>query len=461
MLFVEFRFLGFFLLVFLVLWSLKRNAWRKNWLLLCSYVFYGTWDWRFLIMIIGSSALDYLCGAKLSQATSTRRPWLALSLLGNLGLLALFKYFNFFIQSATDLAHLVGVQVTVETLAIVLPVGISFFTFQSMSYTLDVYRGNLTQERSIRDFFLFVTFFPQLVAGPIVRASHFLPQLKETPTWSGVDVRACLSLFLIGFVKKACISDHIASVIDPVFLAPGDFGQATAWLATALYSVQIYCDFSGYSDMAIATAGLLGYRLTENFRSPYCAASITDFWRRWHISLSTWFRDYLYVPLGGNRRGAWITARNLWIVFLLCGLWHGASLNFIVWGAFHGFFLVLERVGSRNWTSRLGPLGPCYSLLVVMLGWVLFRAPDLDRATALLRSMFAGHSVAAPTPLDDAWWLLVVGFLLLHWVGSRKWIDPRFRNLPSWAFAIGFGFVAALILPWTAPGYTPFIYFQF
>ena len=349
MIFTELRFLGFLAIVLAVHWTL-RSAWtRKLWLLEASYLFYGLWDWRFLSLIFGSTALDYLVGLKLegNDDGRSRKRWITLSVIANLGLLGVFKYTNFFLDSAIRFANALGLEASPHVLGIVLPVGISFYTFQTMSYSLDVYRRNLRAVRDPLDFALFVTFFPQLVAGPIVRAVDFLPQLEVPKFWRDVRVRACLTLFLVGYVKKACIGDNVATLVDPYFDKPGTFDALGAWTAVLYYAVQIYCDFSGYSDMAIATAGLFGYELRLNFDFPYLASSIRDFWRRWHMSLSSWLRDYLYIPLGGNRGSRLFQHRNLLLTMLLGGLWHGAGWNFVIWGALHGGALVVHREWER------------------------------------------------------------------------------------------------------------------
>ncbi|MEL7520851.1 MAG: MBOAT family O-acyltransferase, partial [Cyanobacteria bacterium J06553_1] len=307
MIFTEFRFFIFFAVVFGVYWALRSNGWRKAWILACSYAFYGAWDWRFLSLIIGSTLVDYVVGLNLVKcddsskvnSSKAKRSWLALSLCVNLGALAFFKYANFFADSAVGFFSWMGLPVNSVTLGIVLPVGISFYTFQTLSYSLDIYAGQLQPKKNLLDLATFVAFFPQLVAGPIVRAADFLPQLEIARSFDQVNVRACLTLFMVGFFKKACVSDNLAPIVDKYFAAPDTFDAISSWIGVLSYTVQIYCDFSGYSDMAIACAGLLGYELCVNFNFPYFASSITDFWRRWHISLSTWLKDYLYIPVGG------------------------------------------------------------------------------------------------------------------------------------------------------------------
>ncbi|MFG0318333.1 MAG: MBOAT family O-acyltransferase, partial [Planctomycetota bacterium JB042] len=441
-------------------------------LLVASYAFYAGWDWRFLSLIVASTVVDFAVGARLgrTEGTRARRALLALSLAVNLGLLGFFKYFNFFVDSGAAFLSWLGLEASPSTLSIVLPVGISFYTFQTLSYTIDVYRRNLEPVRSPLDFALFVAFVPQLVAGPIVRAAHFLPQLTSPRRFADVDVRACLTLFLFGFVKKACVADHFGMVVDRVFEDPAAFAAGAKWLALSLYTAQIYCDFSGYSDMAIATAGLLGYRLALNFDFPYLATSVTRFWRRWHISLSSWFRDYLYIPLGGNRVSTVRTGVNLVIVFFLCGLWHGASWTFVVWGLFHGGFLVVERFvarrreGGGTATGGRGAwIGLPYTLLVAMIAWVFFRSPDLPAAVAYLEGLLGRDGGPAPSEAVDGtwWWIVLVGFAFVHALLGTTRLKEGIDRLPPPLFAVLYGAAVALALPFAAAGYTPFIYFQF
>ncbi len=468
MLFNEARFFVLFAIAFLVYWTLRTNGPRKLWLLLCSCVFYGAWDWRFLGLMGLSITLDYGIGRALAATPTerSRRGWLVVSICANLGILAFFKYYGFFVDSAIEFLQALGFAPNPRTLQIVLPVGISFYTFQTMSYTIDVYRRGLAAVKSFTDFALFVAFFPQLVAGPIVRAVDFIPQLHEKRWWKDVRVRACLVLFLVGFIKKACLADNIAPTVDTVFKDPAAFDAAANWIALVLYHVQIYCDFSGYSDMAIATAGLLGYRLTLNFDFPYLASNIAEWWRRWHISLSSWFRDYLYIPLGGNRRGRWRTYLNLYIVFILCGLWHGASWNFIAWGAFHGTLLTLHRAWSDRdrADTRSSPLANVskwtLTTLFVLWGWLIFRGEGATKTLTMFHIQ-TGLDSGGATSLS-AWWLaLIAGGLALHMLARRGVMRRPIESLPDWGFALAYGSAWALTLPWMASGYTPFIYFQF
>jgi alginate O-acetyltransferase complex protein AlgI len=468
MLFVEFRFFWFFLAVFAVYWSLGKNDSRKIWLLICSYIFYAAWNWKFVFLLMASSALDYVVGLMMtrSKARRARRGWLIVSLCGNLGTLAFFKYCNFFISSAAALLEWLGLPASVHTLNIIIPVGVSFYTFHSMSYTIDVYRGKMRAVSSLLDVACFIGFFPQMVAGPIVRAAAFLPQLQSVRRFSEVDVRGALVLFLTGFIKKACIADAVAPFADRYFAAPWNFTAASAWVGVPFYAIQIYCDFSGYTDMAIACARLLGYELPINFRFPYFARNISDFWHRWHISLSSWLRDYLYIPLGGNRGPRWFTYRNIMITMLLGGLWHGGAWTFVIWGGLHGTALVVHREWVRLTGRRpqvetiMRWLAWPLTIYWVCVAWIFFRAVDLPHALPALRS-FVFFQSAGREDLG-AWMLwLVAAFAIVHWLNSLGRFSEWWRRVPVPAFAAGYGCAAAVVLLFVPPHYTPFIYFQF
>ncbi len=503
MLFTEFRFLPFFLLAFVVAWALRGDRSRKTWLLACSYGFYAGWDWRFLGLIVLSTLVDSVAGLRIhaSDDAGTRRRWLFTSLGANLGILGFFKYFHFFHDSASAFSEWLGFSVSPSTLHIVLPVGISFFTFQTMSYSIDIYRRRLAPAKSLLDLALFVGFFPQLVAGPIVRARDFLPQLLSRPVWSSVPVRACLVLFLSGFIKKACVADYLAQFVDRYFAAPGLYDAHSAWIGVTFYAAQIYCDFSGYSDMAIATAGLLGYTLPLNFAFPYLAGNITDFWRRWHISLSTWLRDYLYIPLGGSRGGKLATQRNLMLTMLLGGLWHGAALNFIIWGGLHGVALMAHKAFVAVVGDAFGGLrrvvGPVLTFYWVCVTWIFFRTGSLDlmaraerfdvaqrmesgdmfeavgvnrlaeissvsgmaAAQEILRAFVLFESPGELSLDRGLVWVMAV-LLVGHLLAWRRVLEPWWRRAPDWAFAASYGVCCALAIHFVAQTKT-FIYFQF
>ncbi|MFN7587051.1 MAG: MBOAT family O-acyltransferase [Planctomycetota bacterium] len=475
MVFSEPRFLLFFLLVFGVHWTLRSNEWRKHLLLVASLYFYGSWDWRFLGLIVGAATVDWYASLQIQRAREEARRakgWLLFSLIYNLGVLGFFKYFNFFVDSGVVFLGWLGFKADIEVLRIVLPVGISFFTFQTMSYTIDVYRGHLQPVRGYLDFLLYVTFFPQLVAGPIVRASTFLPQLFATRRFADVDVHRALGQFLSGFIKKSVVADLIAKPADAVFADPSQYTAGSIWIAVTCYAIQIYCDFSGYSDMAIGSARLLGYELCENFRFPYLATSITDFWRRWHLSLSSWLRDYLYISLGGNRGGRWFTHRNLMLTMLLGGLWHGAGWNFVIWGAIHGVALVVHKEWVRTvGEGRLPFVSRLLTVYTVLLAWIFFRASNFEQAWTMAKAWLWWESpgtkeVFVWTPVRE-WetWLrftvLVAPLLVLHVLSSLKVHYAVQRLLPAVVVTFLFGVVAAIALAFVPLEARPFIYFQF
>ena len=436
-------------------------------LLSASYLFYASWNPRYLVLILASTLLDYNVGRALARTEDqrARKALLWTSIVGNLSLLGVFKYGNFVLENLEAALGLPMPRVPAE-----LPVGISFYTFQTLSYTIDRYRKTIDPARNLLEFALFVAFFPQLVAGPIIRALDFMPQLGVKTIFQRTDVRAALVLFSVGFFKKACVSDGIAQIPDEYFADPAAYGALAAWIGTLFYAVQIYCDFSGYTDMAIACAALLGYELCVNFRFPYLARDITDFWRRWHISLSSWLRDYLYIPLGGNRGSSLFQGRNLILTMLLGGLWHGAGWNFILWGALHGAALVLHKLWSHALPENSLPrrvsgfLGPVLTFSFVCLCWIFFRATDFESArTAALA--FVGLGAAGLPGLESVQpalaFALLGGLALAHWVASRHWTEALWRGLPSWGFTLALAALWALALPFVPLESKPFIYFQF
>lgn len=468
MLFTQIEFLIFFGGVLASLLVIRDNRIRKRLLLLASYYFYAYWDWRFLSLILTSTLVDYLValGLERSRRPGRRKLLLLASLTCNLGILGFFKYFNFFVQSLEPILGSFGLHY--GTLHIILPIGISFYTFQTLSYTIDVYRGRLAPCRNVFDFALFVAFFPQLVAGPIVRASEFLPQLRSKAQVSWYGTFLGFRQFTVGLFKKVFIADHIAVYVDYVFDNAGAFDGAATWLAVLAYGVQIYCDFSGYSDMAIGAARIMGYRLPTNFRSPYLATSMTDFWHRWHISLSTWLRDYLYIPLGGNRKGPVRTYVNIFITMVLGGLWHGAAWTFVLWGALHGGTLVAEK-----WLrKRFGPIGPSTTgwrwpgilgwlatMLIVFTAWVFFRAASFQQAFLMLRQMYGfsgGIAWCYPFVLVM---LLIVGaghaLMAMNILSLRRLAYDRLVT-PVVLFSMWW-----LMLVFPVEGFKPFVYFQF
>lgn len=471
MLFTELRFFLFFAVVFCIYWAIPNNRTRKGFLLAGSYVFYAAWDWRFLSLIIISTIIDFFAAKNIeaSDNEKKRKNLLIISLCANLGMLGFFKYFNFFAESLVSLGDTLGIGFNHTTLNIVLPVGISFFTFQTMSYTIDVYRRKIKAEQDWLDIAFFVAFFPQLVAGPIVRAIDFLPQLVDKKELSNVAFKPLLLLFLIGFIKKTSISDNIAPYVDMVFENPENFNTVSIWAGVTLYAAQIYCDFSGYTDMAIATAGLLGFQLPKNFNAPYLATSIIDFWHRWHISLSTWLRDYLYIPLGGNRYGELMRYRNLMLTMLLGGLWHGAAWTFVVWGGFHGLALSANHLCHGKLSKHIKTKSERYlsvflswsiTLWFVCYCWIFFRSPDFETAL-YIESIFRGWLAYGSQSFDFFILYLPVFLFLVHLGWQKASMFNKVAHMPDRLFAAVLAVVFALALSFIPTGYKPFIYFQF
>jgi len=397
MLFNSVEFGLFFPLVFLVYWLIPNKLKLQNYLLLiASYFFYAWWDWRFLGLIIFSSTVDYLLALGIEkfreQNLKLSRLYLNISLATNLGLLGVFKYFNFFADSFVDLAFLFGLEVDSVTLNIILPVGISFYTFQTMSYSIDVYRGNFKATKDVVTFFTYVSFFPQLVAGPIERARELIPQIKRKRVFEIEEFKSGIIQIVIGLFRKMVIADNLGVYVDMVYQNPENYGGGSLVLATVFYGFQIYYDFSGYSDIAIGTAKLLGFNFNRNFNLPYFSKSVTEFWRRWHISLSSWLKDYLYISLGGNRRGVVLQIRNLFITMLLGGLWHGASWNFVIWGGIHASFLAMEKVVNIEKINQgySKYLWWFYTMLVVFFAWIFFRAQTSQDAFSVISGIAVG-----------------------------------------------------------------------
>ena len=388
MLFNSIEFFLFLPMVFVLYWFVfNKNLKTQNFLLLLSsYIFYGWWDLRFLSLIFLSSIVDYFIGLNLPNLNSNRKQKLLLfcSVAFNLTLLGFFKYYNFFVDSWINLLNSIGYQIkSIWTLNIILPVGISFYTFQTMSYTIDVYRKKLKPTKNFLSFASFVSFFPQLVAGPIERASNLLPQMLKKREFKYEQGVQGFRLILWGLFKKVVIADSIAPTVENIFTNYQDFGGVTLWLGAIYFAFQIYCDFSGYSDIAIGTSKLFGIELISNFKFPYFSRNIGEFWRRWHISLSTWFRDYMYIPLGGSKEGKWKSIRNIFLIFLVSGLWHGANWTFVFWGLFHSilflpsFFLQTNRkfvssiIGENNYFPTLKEFFQVLTTFIsVTIGWV-------------------------------------------------------------------------------------------
>jgi len=469
MLFNSVPFLAF-VAAFFALWPFFRGRHNLRWgyLVAASFVFYGWWDWRYLLLLIGSGLIDYAAALAMQRWPYLRRLLLVASLAANLGSLGLFKYLDFCIENANEMARLAGWNAEWPLLHLTLPVGISFYTFQSMSYTIDVYRGQLTPTRNVLHFFAYLSIFPQLVAGPIVRATQLLPQLEsQTPPtaeqrWEG------LRLIVHGYFKKMVVADALAPVVDSAFSATAPAPSCPFWwVVMVMFALQIYCDFSGYSDIARGLGRWMGYDFPLNFNHPYTAVGFRDFWARWHISLSTWFRDYLYLPLGGSRGGPWRTHFNLWLTMLVSGLWHGAGWPFVLWGALHAAYLSLERV--TQWPQRLCDAGmrlpaTLLTMALTLLAWVFFRSNSVTQAVAVMKILF-DPSLSSLQPLmwlgPTNMLLVTVMFLreLYFWLGLDRTPLPTARwHVALQPLSVALMIVACVLL--RGPGQA-FVYFQF
>ncbi|MFZ1218231.1 MAG: MBOAT family protein [Chthoniobacterales bacterium] len=464
------------------------QRWRNFWLILTGYTFYGWAEPRFMPLMFATTFVDWLVSliiahdtwrfwrvlhkpvhqlSRSTPRTRTQRHAILISVLLNLTTLGFFKYFNFGIESYNSLIQAFGLEhAQFDTFfRVVLPLGISFYTFQALSYTIDVYRGEAEAMANFIDFSCFVSMFPHLVAGPILKFSFLAEQLKHRVLTSDKFARG-VAFFMLGLAKKILLANPCGKIADVAFDA-GSIGTLDAWFGSLGYAFQIYFDFSGYSDMAIGLGLLFGFVFAKNFDSPYCSESITDFWRRWHISLSTWLREYLYVPLGGNRRGTRRTYFNLVLTMLLGGLWHGASWNFVIWGGLHGGMLAFERSQGREGFYHNLPrlFRIAFTFLIVLLGWVFFRASDLPRALQYLASMFGfGQPQAGAALLSGIlykpYYLLSIGIAaLVVWAGRQTWDWTQNMSLPKTALCFALGWLALVVL--ATQEYNPFIYFIF
>lgn len=486
------RFLVFLAILLGVLSVIPGRSFQKRVLMVASCAFYAAWDYRYLGLLATVSVIDYFAANRIhaTEELRLRKAWLLLSVASNLGILAYFKYVDFFIDNLNGI--LSGLAPRISHLNVLLPAGISFFTFKTMSYTIDVYRRELEPQRRLLDYATFVTFFPELIAGPIVRASVFLPQMGRDIRPSRERLSVGSSIFLVGLTKKLLVADVLARVADPIFASPELYSGVSIWLGVIAYALQIYCDFSGYSDMAIGVAKMFGYDLPRNFCLPYLSGSVTEFWRRWHITLSTWLRDYLYIPLGGNRHGRLRTHFNLFLTMLLGGLWHGASWNFVIWGALHGAALIAHRgVRAALGRGREVPyaLAAPFTFLFVIVCWVPFRSTSFDTTRLMLSRMFTLDAQGAtwlPSLLIPALTLAAAGHLiggliarsltddtaarrldrLLTPFGARLQVDPISGAYVCLSVqTIAGSFLCALwvlaLLYFAPVNTTPFIYFQF
>lgn len=466
--FNSFTFLGFLTAVFLVYWASSRNFRLQNLIVLfASYVFYGWWDVRFLILLFATSLVDYICGQRIHDSNTVRRKrlYLLLSLVSNLSVLAFFKYFNFFLESFTRLCISLGWHVNTPFIQIILPVGISFYTFQSLSYTIDIYRGKIKPAHDPVAFFAFISFFPQLVAGPIERAEHLLGQFLKSRHFDQKLAKDGLCQMLWGFFKKIVIADRLALHVEAIFSDPASLNSTDLTLGIIFFSYQIYCDFSGYSDIAIGTARLFGFELMRNFRYPYFSRNLIEFWQRWHISLSTWFRDYVYIPLGGNKGSPYQHRRNIVLTFLLSGLWHGANWTFVYWGGLHALYYILALPGFKRDQAQKEDSGfvkfleILVTFILVGIGWVFFRSADIQQAFVYFWGLFQLDF----QPIRDIqrWDLiLLTAFIVVEFIQRDKAHGLELRHLPVWGRWLIYFVVCLLILALYVPS-QQFIYFQF
>lgn len=478
MLFNSLEFAIFLPIVFFLYWFVFQNRLRSQnlFLLVVSYVFYGWWDWKFLSLIAFSSLVDYSIGIALDKESkpSKRKGLLISSLIVNLGFLGFFKYYNFFVESFVDSFRLFGAELEASSLEIILPVGISFYTFQTLSYTIDVYKKRLEPTRDIVAFFAFVSFFPQLVAGPIERASNLLPQFYRKRNFNYAQAVDGSRQILWGLFKKIVIADNAAMLANQAFNNPEAHAAGGLWLGALFFTFQIYGDFSGYSDIAIGTSRLFGFNLLQNFAFPYFSRDIAEFWRRWHISLSTWFRDYVYIPLGGSRGGTYMKVKNTFIIFLVSGFWHGANWTFVFWGLLNAVYfiplLLLKRnrkntdtVAERNWYPSLREFGQMsFTFLLTVIAWVFFRAESLSAAFTYLTGMFSGNVFSAPNMMIGSYGYVLMAFILVEWSQRKKQHALQLYgvSIPKWLRWILYFILVLLILLFQGEQ-QEFIYFQF
>lgn len=465
-------------IVFILYWFVaNKNLKLQNMLLLVSsYFFYACWDWRFMFLLIFSTVLDYFTGLKMaeSETKTAKKFWFWLSISVNLGFLAVFKYYNFFAESFADLIANVGLHVNPWTLKVILPVGISFYTFHGLSYVIDIYKNRISAEKNFVEYSVFVSFFPLLVAGPIERATHLLPQIKVERHFNYDKAVDGLRQILWGLFKKIVIADQCALYANQIFNDAGHQSGSNLFLGALFFTFQIYGDFSGYSDIALGTARLFGIELLRNFAFPYFSRDIAEFWRRWHISLSTWFRDYLYIPLGGSKGGTWMKVRNTFIIFLVSGFWHGANWTFIAWGLLNALFIMPSIIFNTNrinleivakgsylpsWKEALSIL---ITFLLTVFAWIFFRASSIGNAFAYIRDMFSKSFFTIPTVMPYIVLFFIVFFMVVEWFGREEEFALNKLGL-NWPRFIRRGFYMALIMAifLFSTKEQQFIYFQF
>ena len=478
MFFNSIAFALFLPVVFFLYWFVanKKLHHQNMLLLLASYFFYSCWDYRFLFLLIFSTLLDYFAGLQMGRSTAqkSRKIWLWIAVIINLGFLAVFKYYNFFAAEFAATLGYAGIKAHFFTLSVILPVGISFYTFHGLSYVIDIYHERIIPEKNFVNYAVFVSFFPLLVAGPIERATHLLPQIKKERKFNYTVAADGLKQILWGLFKKIVIADSCAVYANMIFDNSSGYGGSTLALGAVFFAFQIYCDFSGYSDIALGTARLFGIDLLRNFAFPYFSRDIAEFWRRWHISLSTWFRDYVYIPLGGSRGGIWQRIKNTFIIFLLSGFWHGANWTFVAWGALHAAFflplLLLKRNRSNLEIVAKGKYLPSFRETIAMIvtfsmtvfAWIFFRAKDIGHAFSYVGKIFSRSLFTLPQELPKTVFVLLLILIALEWIGREEQyaiarIGFNWHPVLRWSFYYCISFFIFFFVG----SEQPFIYFQF
>ena len=478
MLFNSIDFAVFLPIVFILYWFItNKNLKLQNFLIvIASYTFYGCWDWKFLTLIIFSTIVDYSIGILLSKEERLfkRKILLWTSIAVNLGFLGFFKYYNFFLDNFISAFSFFGMEINANSLNIILPVGISFYTFQTLSYTIDVYKRKLEPTKDIIAFSAFVSFFPQLVAGPIERATNLLPQFYNKRTFDYSKAADGMRQILWGLFKKIVIADNCAQYANEIFNNSPDYGGSTLVLGALFFTFQIYGDFSGYSDIAIGTSRLFGFNLMQNFNFPYFSRDIAEFWRRWHISLSTWFRDYLYIPLGGSRGGTWMKVRNTFIIFTVSGFWHGANWTFIAWGTLNAIYFLPLLLTNKNRNNlqivaqgKLFPSSKELSFMLLTFGltvfaWIFFRANDIGHALSYILEIFSSSILTIPEVLPKTLILIIIVFFYVEWLGREREYAIAHLGL-KWRRPLRYAMYYAIIITivWFRVEEQQFIYFQF
>lgn len=477
MLFNSIGFLIFLPIVFCFYWFVFNRKFHEQnrLLLLASFYFYACWDWRFLFLLMFSIGLDYLSGIKIENSKTNREAkfWLTLSIAINLGFLGFFKYYNFFVESFADLLGGFGFKVNMWLLNVILPVGISFYTFHGLSYVIDVYKKRIKAERSFTDYAVFVSYFPLLVAGPIERATHLLPQIQRERVFNYEQAVDGMRQILWGFFKKMVIADNCAPLVNEIFNNSQTESPGNLVIGAILFAFQIYGDFSGYSDIALGVSRLFGIELLKNFSFPYFSRDIAEFWRRWHISLSSWFRDYLYIPLGGSKGGLSMKIRNTFIIFLVSGFWHGANWTFMIWGGLNALYfmplLIMNRNRQNIEVAAQGKFLPSFkeciqilfTFLITCIAWIFFRAESVTQAIHYIGRIFSRELLSIPHPLPIKVLALIGFMLIVEWINRERFHGLEIKRFSPWVRRIFYLVVIYIILRYANFGNNEFIYFQF